>query len=185
MEADALPIMVGDVERNPPNSSDDKMHGGAIKRPKRNAAVPAHYLCRIYAVSITVTQKDSVHTNVDIKDNPELFLCVGDRMKKATQRPSRSLFKCQTLDEEEDRNLAYTRSYGLIAHLVNKHRLFLMNIRHNAPYNAVKSDLRPATAEEMIKYKDASSHRRKNAEERSSAGEASASCTTVEPEAPS
>jgi len=63
--------------------------------------------------------------------------------------------------------------------------MFPMNIRHNAPYNAVKTDLRPATAEEMIKYKDASSHRRKNAKERSSAGEASASCTTVEPEAPS
>jgi len=106
-------------------------------------------------------------------------------MKKATQRPLRLLFKCHTCDEEEDPNRAYTRSYDLIAHLVNKHRLFPMSIRHNVPYQAVKSDLRLATAEEMIKYRDVSNHRRKNTDERPLAGEASASCTTVELEAPS
>jgi len=105
-------------------------------------------------------------------------------MTKTTQRPVSLLFKCQRCDEEEDRDRAYTRSGDLVAHFVNKHKLYPVSIRHNAPYLAVKSDLRPATAEETAKYKDANNHRRKKADERASTGEASASGTTVEPEAP-
>jgi len=105
-------------------------------------------------------------------------------MPKMTQRPVRLLFKCQRCDKEEEKYRAYTRSYDLVAHLVNKHQHFPISIRHNAPYLAVKSDLRPATAEETAKYKDANNHRRKKTDERVSTGEASASGTTVETEAP-
>jgi len=45
-----------------------------------------------------------------------------------------------------------------------------------------KSDLRPATAEEILKYKDANKHGRKKAAETASTGEASASRMTMEPE---
>jgi len=105
-------------------------------------------------------------------------------MTKTTQRPVRLSFKCQRCDEEEDRNRAYTPSYDLVAHLVNKHKLFPISIRHNAPYLAVKSDLRPATAEEAAKYKNAINHWRKKADKRASTGETRVSGTTVEPEAP-
>jgi len=105
-------------------------------------------------------------------------------MKKTTQRPSKLLFKCQTCDEVEDRARANTRSYDLVAHLVNKHKLFPMSIRHNAPYAALKSDLRPATAEESAKYKDANGHRRKKVDEGASTGEPSARTTTVVIEVP-
>jgi len=103
-------------------------------------------------------------------------------MTKTTQRPVRLLFKCQPCDEIEERDRTYTRSYDLIAHLVNTHDLYPINIKHNATYLPLKSDLRPATAEEMIKYKDASRHGRKRATETVSTGEASASGTTLEPE---
>jgi len=50
--------------------------------------------------------------------------------------------------------------------------MYPISIKHNAPYLAVKSDLRLATAEETAKYKDANKHRRKT---EASTGEASAS----------
>jgi len=55
--------------------------------------------------------------------------------------------------------------------------MYPISIKHNAPYLAVQSDLRLATAEETAKYKDANKHRRKT---EASTGEASASGTTVE-----
>jgi len=57
-----------------------------------------------------------------------------------------------------------------------------MNIKHNITYVPLKSDLRPATAEEILKYKDANKHGRKRAPEAASTGEVSASGTTMEPE---
>jgi len=75
----------------------------------------------------------NAYERINLYNNSELSLCVISEMKKNTQRPSKLLFKCQTFDEMEDRDRAYTRSYYLVAHLVNKHKLFPMNIRHNAP----------------------------------------------------
>jgi len=103
-------------------------------------------------------------------------------MTKTTQRTTRLLFKCQPCDEIEDRDRTYTRSYDLVAHLVNTHSQYPISIRHNATYLPLKSDLRPATAEEILKYKDANKHGRKRAPETASTGEASASGTTLEPE---
>jgi len=57
-----------------------------------------------------------------------------------------------------------------------------MNIKHNATYLPVKSNLRPATAEEISKYKDANKHGRKRVPGTASTGEASASGATMEPE---
>jgi len=65
---------------------------------------------------------------------------------------------------------------------VNTHNLYPISIKHNAPYLAVKSDLRPATAEETAKYKDANKHGRKRTTGTASTGAASASRTTVERE---
>jgi len=58
----------------------------------------------------------------------------------------------------------------------------LISIKHNATYLPLKSDLRLATAEEILKYKDANKHGRKRAPGTASTGEASASGTTLEPE---
>jgi len=184
LECDALPIMFGDVDRSAPDSADDETRRRIITRPKRKTAVPARYLNRIYAVPMNVLSDELVLTHINRDDNRELMLYVIITMTKTTQRPERFLIKCQRCDEEEDRDCAYTRSYDLVAHLVNKHKLYLISIRHNAPYLAVRSDLRPATAEEAAKHKDANNHRRKKMDERASTGEASASGTTVEPEAP-
>jgi len=93
------------------------------------------------------------------------------------------LFKCQPCDEIEDRDRTYTRSYDLVAHLVNTHKLYPISIKHNATYLPLKSDLRAATAEEILKYKDANKHGRKRAAESVSTGEANASGMTLEPEA--
>jgi len=103
-------------------------------------------------------------------------------MTKTTQKPPLLLFKCQPCDEIEERDRTYTRSYDLVAHLVNTHSLYPMNIKHNVTYLPVKSDLRPATAEEISKHKDANKHSRKRVPETASTGEASVSGTTIEPE---
>jgi len=133
---------------------------------------------------MNVISNEIAYTHVNRDNNHNLLLCVDSAMTKTTQRPVRLLFKCQRWDEEKEKDRAYTRLYDLVAHLFNKHKLFPISIRHNAPYLAVKSDLRPATAEETAKYKDANNHRRKKADDRASTGEASASGTTVENEVP-
>jgi len=46
LEPDALPLMFGGVNRNSPDDVDPNL----VARPRRNAAMPARYLCRIYAV---------------------------------------------------------------------------------------------------------------------------------------
>jgi len=103
-------------------------------------------------------------------------------MTKTTQRPVRLLFKCQPCDEIEDRDRTYTRSYDLVAHLVNTHKLYPISIKHNATYLPLKSGLCAATAEEILKYKDANKHGRKRVAESVSTGEVSASGTALEPE---
>jgi len=103
-------------------------------------------------------------------------------MTKTTQKATRLFFKCQPCDEIEDRDRTYTRSYDLVAHLVNTHKLYPVSIKHNATYLPLKSDLRAATVEEILKYKDANKHGRKRAAESTSTGQVSASGTATEPE---
>jgi len=124
---------------------------------------------------------EPVRVRVETDNKPNLLLCINSAMTKTGQRPTRLLFQCQPCDEVEDRDQKYTRSYDLIAHLVSTHGMYPIGIKHITPYIAVKSDLRPATAEEMAKNKDANKHRRKP---EASTGKASASGTTVEQEAP-
>jgi len=103
-------------------------------------------------------------------------------MSKNVQRTAKLAFKCQPCDEFNSRDRTYTRSYDLVAHLVNTHDVYPASIKHNATYLPLKSDLRPATAEEVLKYKDANKHGRKRTTGAASTGEASASGTTLETE---
>jgi len=103
-------------------------------------------------------------------------------MAKNIQRTLRLLFKCQPCDEINGRDRTYTRSYDLIAHLVNTHDQYPISIKHNATYLPLKADRRPATAEEILKYKDANKHGRKRAVETASKGKASVSGTALVPE---
>jgi len=103
-------------------------------------------------------------------------------MTKTTQKVTRLFFKCQPCDKFNGRDRTYTRSYDLVAHLVNTHDLYPVSIKHNATYLPLKSDLRPATAEEVLKYKDANKHGRKRTPGAVLTGEATASGTTLESE---
>jgi len=182
LENDALPIMFGNVDRNASHSSHDELRRDAGVRPRRNAVIPARYLNRVNAVPITILTDEIVKTHVNPDCKPELLLCIDSVMTKNTQRMSRLLFKCQPCDEINGRDRTYTRSYDLIAHLVNTHDQYPISIKHNATYLPLKVDLRPATAEEISKYKDENKHGRKKAAETASTGEASASGTTLAPE---
>jgi len=181
LETDALPIMFGDVDRNASHSSDDEMQRDVGARPRRNAAIPARYLNRIYVVPINVLTIKTVCARVNTDCKPDLCLCFDSAMTKDFQRTTRLLFKCQPCDEIEDRDRTYTRSYDLVAHLVNTHDLYPISTKHNATYLPLKSDLRPATAEDILKYKDANRHGRKKAAGAASTGEASVSGTIIEP----
>jgi len=48
LEPDALPILFGGVDRSSPGDVDYNV----ITRPKRNAEIPARFLCKIYAYQI-------------------------------------------------------------------------------------------------------------------------------------
>jgi len=165
LENDVLPIMFGNVDRNVSHSSDEELQRDVGVRPRRNAAIPARYLKRVYAVPITILTDEIANTHIKPECKPDLLLCVVSAMAKNTQRTTRLLFKCQPCDEINGRDRTYTRSYDLIAHLVNTHDQYTISIKHNATYLPLKADLRPATAEEILKYKDANKHGRKRAAE--------------------
>jgi len=88
-------------------SSDNKNGRGIGTRPKRNVAIPARYLSRIYAVLLCISEVNTCE-RLNFDNNPDLSLCVISEVKTTTQRPSKLLFKCQTCDEEEDCDRAYT-----------------------------------------------------------------------------
>jgi len=138
LETDALPIMFGDVDRNASHLSDDEARRDLVVRPRRNAAIPARYLNRIYVVPLNVLFFEPNLTRVKLEGKPDLLLCVDSAMTKTTQRPVRLLFKCQPCDEIEDRDRTYTRSYDPVAHLVNTHNLYPISIKHNATYLPLK-----------------------------------------------
>jgi len=119
LEADALPIMFGDVYRNAGDSADDDTRRRMSARPQKKTGLPARYLNRTYAEPMNVISDENNRTHVNRDNNHNLLLCVFSTMAKTTQRPVRLLFKCQRCDEEEEKDRAYTRSYDLVAHLVN------------------------------------------------------------------
>jgi len=70
--------------------------------------------------------------------------------------------------------------YDLILHMVNTHRKFPVDAKHNAYYAADGSDLRDATRDEIKKYRLAAAHKRRKPEAESFC-EKSESATTTQP----
>jgi len=89
-------------------------------------------------------------------------------------------YGCFICHKQDDKARTYTRSYDLILHMVNTHRKFPVEARHNAFYAADGSDVRDATREEVEKYRLAVAHKRRKPETESSC-EKSGSTTTVRP----
>jgi len=96
LEPDALPIMFGGVNR----SSPDVVDSDTVARPMRNAAKPAQFLCRLYAVPNDVIfshvtgghQPDSINNDVmclcfKSKMNKTGFLCFPCWKKDGRDRP--------------------------------------------------------------------------------------------------
>jgi len=82
-------------------------------------------------------------------------------MKKATTKKMDFEYRCFPCLKQDDKARSYTRSYDLVLHMVNTHRKFPVDAKHNTYYAADGSDLREATKEEIEKYRLAASHKRK------------------------
>jgi len=155
LEPDALTLMFGGVDR----SSPEDIELNVTARPKRNAAMPTRFLCRIYAVPYDVS-----HTRVldnqccDCVNNEKMCLCFKSEMKKTG-------YVCFLCWKEDGRDRPYSRSYDLIAHMVNAHGKYPDNAVNKTTYRTDGSNVRDATAEEKLRYLDANKHKRKKAVE--------------------
>jgi len=89
-------------------------------------------------------------------------------------------YRCFLCRKQDDKARTYTRSYDLILHMVNTHRKFPVDAKHNAYYAADGSDLRDATRDEIEKYRLAAAHKRRKPEAESSC-EKSENATTTYP----
>jgi len=69
----------------------------------------------------------------------------------------------------------YSRSYDLFAHMVNVHEKYPDGAVNKAAYSTDGSNVRDATEEEKVRYRDANKHSRKKVDEKSSSSEPSAS----------
>jgi len=80
LEPDVLPILFGGIDR----SSADDVDSNVVMRPKRNAAVPARFLCQIYAVPNTVSTSCLLNKQCcNCVNNGVMCLCFISDMKKA------------------------------------------------------------------------------------------------------
>jgi len=113
---------------------------------------------------------------IDNDDN--LFLSRFSDIKRAMKKTDFEYrcYPCQVLQDDKARS--YTKSYDLILHMVNTHRKFPIDAKHNAYYAAVGSDLRDATEEEVVEYRLAAPHKRKKPDVELS-GDRSESATVV------
>jgi len=82
-------------------------------------------------------------------------------MKKAAAKKPEWEYRCFTCLKQDDKARKYTRSYDLLLHMVNTHRKFPVDAKHNTYYAADGSDIRDATREEIEKYRLAALHKRK------------------------
>jgi len=163
LEPDVLPIMFGGVDRSSPGD----IAPNAVARPKRSTAIPARFLSRIYAVPINVyIPHDIYRQRCDCVNNPVMCLCFISDMKKAG-------YVCFPCWNEDGRDRPYSRSYDLIAHMVNVHGKYTENAVNNVAYRTDGSDVRDATAEEKLRYLDANKHKHKKAVGTVSSGELS------------
>jgi len=93
-------------------------------------------------------------------------------------------YVCYPCWKENGREKPYSRSYDLIAHMVNVHEKYPDGAVNKAAYSTHGNNVRDATEEEKVRYRDANKHRRKKVDEKSSSGEPSRSRTEMPAEAP-
>jgi len=93
-----------------------------------------------------------------IDDDDNLFLSRFSDMKRAMKKTDFE-YRCYPCRRQEDKARLYTRSYDLILHMVNMHRKYPVDVKHNAYYAVDGSDLRDATEEEIVKYRLAAAHK--------------------------
>jgi len=88
-------------------------------------------------------------------------------------------YVCYPCWKENGREKSYSRSYDLIAHMVNVHEKYPDGAVNKVAYSTDGSNVRDATEEEKVRYRDANKHRRKKVDEKSSSSEPSASHTIL------
>jgi len=144
VESDVLPIIFGEVDRGGVSTSADDVEPNVIVRPKRNAGIPARFLSPIYAVW------DNVPSNIcnaiydECVNNNECCLPRYTDMKKAAKKMDFE-YRCFPCRKPDDMARSYTRSYDLTLHMVNTHKKYPNDVKHNAHYAADGTDLRDAT----------------------------------------
>jgi len=79
LEPDALTLMFGGVDRSSPDDIDPNV----IARPKRNAAIPARFLCQIYPIPYNVSTTHVIdNQRCDCINNNVMCLGFTSEMKK-------------------------------------------------------------------------------------------------------
>jgi len=99
-------------------------------------------------------------------------------MKKAAKKPEWE-YRCFPCQEQDDKARKYTRSYNLVLHMMNTHRKFSIDAKHNAYYAADGSDVRDATREEIEKYHLTALHKPKKLDADAAGGKSGSSTSVV------
>jgi len=133
LEPDLLPNMFGGEDKTGLLSSADDMNTTFIVRPKRNAGVPARFLCQIYASYGDESLKICKTVRGDSNKDSKLCWSIYSVMKRAKKKTDFE-YRCIPCQEQEDKARSYIRSYDLVLHMVNTHRKFPIDVKHNAYY---------------------------------------------------
>jgi len=80
-------------------------------------------------------------------------------------------YVCYPCWKENGREKPYSRSYDLIAQMVNVHEKYPDGAMNKAAYLTDGSNVGDATEKEKVRYRDANKHRRKKVDEKSSSSE--------------
>jgi len=176
LELDALPIMFGGVDRSGPDDVDPR----AVTRPKKNVALPGRFLNRVYAIP-NVVFLSLPHVSGGPQsgwvNNVVMCLCYISDMKKTG-------YVCYPCWKENGHEKPYSRSYDLIAHIVNMHEKYPDGAVNKTAYSTDGTNVRDTTEEEKVRYRDANKHRRKKVDEKYLSGESRRSRNEVPAEAP-
>jgi len=150
-----------------------------VKRPKFSAELPVRIISMIQALPLEEIEldqdlsecmkiedagmKEDVISDVPcavepVINNNILSYCDFSAAKGQVmdiKDSTYSYFLCQDFDPH-----AFNRASDLICHSVSKHKQYPEQAKHNKPYLADESDLRPAKADEILRCGDGS-HRKK------------------------
>jgi len=174
LHPDLLTNLFGGVDRTGLLSSTDDMNTTVLVRPKKNAGVPARFQCRIYA-SYDDESLNICNTVRGYSDNnSKLCLSRYSVMKSSTKKTDFE-YRCFPCLKQDDKARSYTQSYDLVLHIVNTHRKFPIDAKHNAYYAADRSDLRNATKEVIEKYRLAALHKQRKPDADSAWGKSESS----------